>query len=192
MTKMNLPAYDLVSDAVQHLNQDFDASELHGQLCGLLCTVSEVDMTTWLSPCFPEAGEMERWPVNTVDLLHDVLSVTENQIKSPDFEFILLLPDDEASIDSKVESLGLWCQGFLLGISHGGVTDIKTLPGDVPELVEDMVNIGRIGSYELTSENEDEASYEELMEYVRVGVQLFREEMVSLAEEAQANEETLH
>ena len=125
-------------------------------------------------------------------MFQDVLSITENQIKSPDFEFSLLLPDDAASIDSRVESLGLWCQGFLLGISHGGVTDIKALPGDLPELVEDMVNIGRVGTYELESENEDEASYQELMEFVRVGVQLFREEMASLAEDAQVHEENLH
>lgn len=192
MTIMNLPDFDLVSDAVRSLNQDFSAAELHGQLCGLLCTVSGVDLTTWLHPCFPEAGEMERWPVNTLELLNDILKTTENQIKSADFEFNLLLPDDSASIDSRIETLGQWCQGFLLGISQGGVTDIKTLPGDLPELIEDMINIGRVNSYDQGNENEDEASYLELVEYVRVGVQLFREELVSLAEDAHADEEHLH
>lgn len=192
MTQMNLPDFDLVSDAVHHLSHELEAAELHGQLCGLLCTVSDVDMTTWLSPCFPETGEMERWPVNILDLLQDVLTITKNQIKSPDFEFALLLPDDNASIDSRIESLGLWCQGFLLGISLGGVTDIKTLPGDLSELVKDMINIGRVGTYELEDENEDEASFQELVEYVRVGVQLFREEIAGQAQDVKAHEQTLH
>jgi uncharacterized protein YgfB (UPF0149 family) len=192
MTMMNLPDFDLVSDAVRSLNQDLAAAELHGQLCGLLCTVSGVDLTTWLHPCFPQAGEMDRWPVNTLELLQDILNITENQIKSADFEFSLLLPDDSASIDSRIEILGEWCQGFLLGISQGGVTDIKALPGDLPEFIDDMVNLGRVNSYDQENENEDETSYFELMEYVRVGVQLFWEELASLAEDAHADDEHLH
>jgi len=192
MSNMNLPDFDLVSDAVRSLNQDLAAAELHGQLCGLLCTVSGVDLTTWLQPYFPQAGELDRWPVNILELLQDIINISENQIKSPDFDFSLLLPDDSASIDSRIETLGEWCQGFLLGISQGGVVDIKALPGELPEMVEDMVNIGRVNTYEQENENEDEASYFELMEYVRVGVQLFWEELASLAEDSHKDGESLH
>jgi uncharacterized protein YgfB (UPF0149 family) len=96
---------------------------------------------------------------------------------SEDFGFQLLLPDDTAGLGARIEALASWCQGFLLGISHGGVSDIQALPGELPEIVEDFLNIARAENFELENEEEDEAAYMELLEYVRVGVQLFWEEL---------------
>jgi uncharacterized protein YgfB (UPF0149 family) len=87
------------------------------------------------------------------------------------------LPEDDAAVEERVEALGQWCQGFLLGISAGGLKDLDKLPGDSGEILRDMVEIARVGSYELEGGDEDEESFQQLLEYVRTGVLLLNEEV---------------
>ncbi len=173
-----LPEFDLVNDALQRISPDFDPAELHGQLCGMLCTVSDVDLDTWLQPNLEESNDPSLWSRDSIELLQSLIRVTASQFSEGEMGLELLLPSDEAGVAARLEALGRWCQGFLLGISFGGVDDIESLPGELSELVGDLVNISQIDKYDLDDEEEeDEASYMELMEFVRLGVQLFYEEM---------------
>ena len=59
---------------------------------------------------------------------------------------------------------------------HPGLI-LAVLPGDLPEILDDFLGISQAESYELADEEEDEAAYTELMEYVRISAQLFCEEL---------------
>jgi uncharacterized protein YgfB (UPF0149 family) len=171
-----LPDYDHINDALQGLSSQFDAAEFHGQLCGLLCTHDRLQLPDWLALSLPEHDTAALSAVNH-ELFQALLGYSQAGLTSEDFGFQLLLPDDTVGLGARVDALGNWCQGFLLGISHAGVSDIQTLPGELPEIVKDFLNISQAESFELADEEEDEAAYTELVEYVRVGVQLFHEEM---------------
>ncbi len=171
-----LPDYDQINDALQGLSSQFDAAEFHGQLCGLLCTFESMQLPDWLALSLPEQDAAKLSAVSH-ELFQALLVYSQTGLSSEDFGFQLLLPDDTAGLGARVEALGNWCQGFLLGISHAGVSDIQALPGELPEIVKDFLNISQAESFELADEEEDEAAYTELVEYVRVGVQLFHEEM---------------
>jgi len=164
---------------LRRLNQDLDAAEVHGQLCGLLCTLSELDLETWLQPSLIDVGDRVDWPADSVALFQDVLDSTQAQVSGARFDFELLLPGDDCGILTRLEALASWCQGCLLGISHGGVDDVAALPGELPEFVNDLVNLSHAENYDLSDEEEDESAYMELVEYLRVGVQLFYEELRS-------------
>ena len=172
----SLPDYDQVNDALQALSPDFDAAEFHGQLCGLLCAQDKLQLEDWLRLSLPDydatvlSGERQ-------ELFQAVLVNSQAGLSGQDFGFQLLLPDDTAGLTARVEALGNWCHGFLLGISHAGVSNIQSLPAELPEIVKDFLNISQAESFELADEEEDEAAYMELVEYVRVGVQLFHDEM---------------
>ena len=172
----SLPDYDEINDALQGQSAQFDAAEFHGQLCGLLCTHDRLQMDDWLRLSLPEHDAMTLSAV-THELFQELLEYSQVSLSGEEFGFQLLLPDDTAGLGARVEALGSWCQGFLLGISHAGVSDIQSLPGELPEIVKDFLNISQAESFELDDEEEDEAAYMELVEYVRIGVQLFYEEL---------------
>ncbi len=167
-----LPDYDAVNDAVRALAPDLDAAELHGQWCGMLCAqplLPESDALTRTLPQVPEGRARER--------LHELWATTRAMFESGQFDFQPLLPDDEARLESRVEALGHWAQGFLLGLDRMGLTDHKSLPGELPGIAEDMGKLAAAESYALDDEEQDENAYMELVEYLRVAVQLFREEL---------------
>lgn len=171
-----LPDYDQVNDALQGLPAELNAAEFHGQLCGLLCTFDRLELHDWLQVSLPEC-DPARLSALSYELFQALLDTSLLTLSSEDFGFQLLLPDDSAGLAARLEALANWCQGFLFAISHAGVSEIQALPGELPEIVEDFLNIARAENYELVNEEEDEAAYMELVEYVRVGVQLFREEL---------------
>ncbi len=184
-----LPDYDQVNDALQGVPSEFNAAEFHGQLCGLLCTFDRLELHDWLMVSMPECDPLNLPPA-THELFQVLLDDSQAALSSEDFGFQLLLPDDTASLAARLEALANWCQGFLFGISHAGVQDIQALPGELPEIVEDFLNIARAENLELENEEEDEAAYMELVEYVRVGVQLFREELRVQPDDNTASPET--
>jgi uncharacterized protein YgfB (UPF0149 family) len=101
---------------------------------------------------------------------------SKNQLNDPNCDFHLLLPEDEDSVEDLVFSLGEWCEGFLLGLSLGGIKDLDKLPEEGAEIANDFLEIARAGSvYDIEDSEEDEQSFEELMEYVRVGALLINE-----------------
>ena len=172
----SLPDYDQINDALQGAPCELDAAEFHGQLCGLLCTCDRLELADWLMVSLPESDPVNLSPA-TRELFQVLLDYSQAAVGSEAFEFQPLLPDDTAGLAARLEALANWCQGFLFGISHAGVSDIQALPGELPEVVEDFINISRAEDFELENEEEDEAAYMELVEYVRVGVQLFHEEL---------------
>ena len=96
-------------------------------------------------------------------------------------EFELLLPEDEQPIDARTAALAQWCQGFLYGLGAGAVPDASELPGEVGEIVRDLIEISRAGVDAAQDEESNEAAYAELVEFVRVGVQLLFEELAVAA-----------
>lgn len=171
-----LPDYDQINDALHGVPGELNAAEFHGQLVGLLCTCDRLELSDWLMVSLPEA-EAANLSATAHELFQLLLNHSQQAMRSEAFEFQPLLPDDTAGLPARLEALANWCQGFLFGISHAGVSDIQGLPGELPEIVEDFVNISRAEDFELENETEDEAAYMELVEYVRVGVQLFHEEL---------------
>src|SRR5271170_819112 len=84
-----------------------------------------------------------------------------------------ILPEGRATA-----ALAQWCQGFLYGLGAGRITDASELPGEVGEIVRDFIAITRADADAAEEADEaDENAYAELVEFVRVGVQLLFEEL---------------
>ena len=174
--------YDEINDALKRMSVEQDAAEVHGALCGLFCTVNGLDAPFWLNNTLTNTPEEDAYTVDALasesrTLLTLLFNGTEQQLSGEGFDFQLFLPDDNSGLYSRVEALSNWCQGFLFGLSQGGLTDPDGLPGELPEIVKDLVEISRAESYELDDEAQDEKDFMELVEFVRVAVQLFVGEM---------------
>jgi uncharacterized protein YgfB (UPF0149 family) len=169
-----LPDFDLIADALNAQGADTEAAESHGLLCAMLCTIQNMDAESWLAHALngPSRDALAPVPEPLTSLFEETLK----QFDSSEFDFHLLLPHDDAALAVRVEALGHWCQGFLTGLAAGGIQQPENLPGELPEIINDMLEIARAERYELDDEAEDEAAYAELVEYIRMGVLLFREE----------------
>lgn len=98
-------------------------------------------------------------------------------------DFNPLLPEDEASLDTRAVALAQWCQGFLYGLGGSAIQDTNGLPGDVGEIVRDLSEITHVGVDNRQSVESNENAYAELVEFVRVGVQLVFEELSPLRDQ---------
>jgi yecA family protein len=168
------------------LGLNLDPAECHGNLCGLLCATDTVEGTAWvnqvlagqldfagtnMSPVQAALEEEDRTPLLTL------YKGTVEQLDDPEYGFSLLLPDDDIPLARRVEALSAWCQGFLLGLSLGGVQEQSGLTGDSHEVLRDFVEISRLGTGEGDDSNEDETAFAEIAEYVRMAVLLIYEEL---------------
>ena len=168
---------------LEGLGSSVPAAEAHGCLVGALCTSPHYPMERWLEEIIPD--EDRRNDDDSQQALRLLYADTLNALRGEDMEFEALLPDDDVSLESRAGGLSQWCQGFLYGFGTGqsnGAVKQDELPGNVNEILNDLTHIGR-ASVELDgdgNESEEEA-YAEVVEYVRVGVQLIHDELIPAA-----------
>ncbi|MDZ7661981.1 UPF0149 family protein [Thiohalophilus sp.] len=184
-----LPDFDQITDTLRALGAESEAAENHGLLCAMLCTMEGVTADAWLDIALSGTGRDALAP-EPPEALVTLFDETRRQFDSDEFDFHLLLPHDEAILAVRIEALGHWCQGFLAGLAVGGIQQPESLPGELPEIIQDMLEIARAEGYELEDDGEDEAAYAELVEYLRMGVLLFREEF--RRQYAKAGEGSIH
>ena len=167
-----------IADGFIRANMMGSPAELHGVLCGRISGgehLSEEELLSIVAQFF----EVERERIEDFgDLIPELYQFSLGQICSSGFEFVPLLPDDDFSLNERLASLGEWCQGFLFGLGHSGLSMETELTGDISDALRDLASISHVAALEDDhSEEEDEVSYAELVEYVRVAVLLIHAEL---------------
>jgi uncharacterized protein len=153
-----------------------DAAEAHGTLVGALCAMTAYRFEDWLQEILPEGGIQAL----SSGALRALYFLTSETLAGQDLEFQPLLPEDAQPLNERTAALAQWCVGFLYGLGSGSIQDLKTLPGEVGEVVRDFDEITRVGIDGGESDEQNESAYAELVEFVRVGVQLVFEELEAL------------
>jgi|TARA_B110000503_G_scaffold15996_1_gene22666 uncharacterized protein len=165
--------YDEIADAFIRANLIGSPAELHGFLCG------EISGREFFSEDFlatTVAGFLDIQPERVEDLgdtLIDLYRFSVDQINSTDFQFSPLLPDDDFSLNERLVSLSEWCQGFLYGLGNVRSSLKKESLGNTAEALNDLVSISNVQLLDERDGGDDddnEASYIELVEYIRVAV----------------------
>jgi uncharacterized protein len=190
-----LPDHLILASALHKLDTEVGPSEVHGTLCGLLCANTSAEMGIWKQALWPNQASGDLLAAEADEIFQQTHDVTRQQLNDPACEFEMLLPDDDDSLIQRVNALGDWSQGYLIGLSLGGITDFAPLPEDAREIAKDLLEIARAGtSYDLEGSEEDESAYAELVEYLRVGVLLINEELqpTQAAPVNIEHDETLH
>ena len=180
--------YQQIQDLLVQERSLADAAEAHGMLAGCLCGASGYGFEDWLREILPEG----RAGAAATAMLQELYTATAAALLQPDMEFELLLPEDEQPIAARTTALAQWCQGFLYGLGTGAIPDATKLPGEVGEIVRDFLEITRA---DVDGEQDDEANesaYAELVEFVRVGVQLLFEELAGARHAATSTPTPLH
>jgi len=153
-----------------------EPAEAHGTLAGALCATGAYRLEDWLAEILPEGALAG----NAAPLLRGIYEQTRAALGGTQMEFELLLPEDDEPIEQRTEALTLWCNGFVYGLGTSGAPDPERLPGDAGEIVRDLAHIMRAGVDEREGLEANEAALAELVEFVRVGVQVVFEELGAL------------
>lgn len=162
---------------LEGLHSTVTAAESHGCLCGALCTTAHYSIERWLEEIVPEEdGGVDEESRQALRLL---FADTLNALRGDEMDFELLLPDDDVALELRATALSQWCQGFLYGFGTGRPVQLEELEGSVDEVLRDLTHIGR-ATVELGGDEDEEGAYAEVLEYVRVGVQLIHDELIDL------------
>lgn len=165
-----------------------DAAEAHGTLVGSLCA-SPCSLADWLAEILPDG----RAETDAADSLRAVFESTSDALLDGSLGFQPLLPTDDEPIGERTLALGEWCQGFLYGLGTGvAVTDASQLPGDAAEVLRDMTEITHVDVDPEDDLESNEEAYAELVEFVRVGVQLLYDQLQAARTPPASSPETLH
>lgn len=158
--------YAALNAALRGAGFDQDAAEYHGALCGALCTraPADVDPMTVLDGADHD--------IAGASLLKTVRDETARSLADTDGDIRLVLPDDEVPLQQRAAALGEWCEGFLFGLASNGKLDLKNVAPEVREVIEDLAQFTRASFDEGSDEEIEEEAYAQLVEYVRVGLQL--------------------
>ena len=165
-----------------------DAAEAHGTLAGCLCAAVGYRFEDWLLEILPE-GEAQPFSRET---LRELYVDTAGRLEGSEMEFELLLPEDEQPIDARTAALAQWCQGFLYGLGTSVIQDESGLPGDIGEIVRDLTEITHVAVDDGQTVESNESAYAELVEFVRVGVQLVFDELGPLRDQPAPPDAPLH
>jgi yecA family protein len=172
-------AFDAVERALAAGGSAVHAAEAHGCLCGALCARRVYLPAEWLEEILADAEEAGA-PIQVAGALADLYERSGEDLASGDLEFSPLLPQDDAPIEERVAALSEWCHGFLYGFGSAGTLQQATLSEEVQEFLTDVAEMTRVdASGDGVGEAEEEA-YAELIEYVRMGVQLTYDELAAV------------
>lgn len=175
-TRMHTASYTEIQRVLADERSMTDAAEAHGTLAGALCTAPVYRFEDWLHEILPDG---QAHPL-AAGALRSLYFVTSETLAGTDMEFHPLLPEDAASLDERTAALAQWCVGFLYGLGSSSIQDLRQLPGEVGEVVRDFDEITRVDVDGGEDDEQNEGAYAELVEFVRVGVQLVFEELQSL------------
>ncbi len=162
--------YQVINEIVVQSDAELSAAQAHGMATGMLCANEQAQSAEWLTELFLHAT-----PVTEEDkaVLVHLFEETRSLLASDDFEFDLLLPDDDVLLSEQVEALTEWCRGFLLGV--GFTHAASDLSREATEILKDIAEFTKLDT-EAEGE-EDEGDFMEITEYMRSAVLLLKSEL---------------
>ena len=156
-------------------------AEYHGNICSYLCC--SIDSFDDLLPS-EKSDDQSSVSIQVLEFrnaLLDLIEETSNALNSSDLPFLLLLPNDNESLEKRTTTLSMWCQGFIDGLGlivSENSSDIgESSMSLLTEIIEDFSQISTLHIQSKENDEEEELAFIELLEYVRVSTELIFEEI---------------
>ena len=179
--KPTQPSFYDVHDELLEYDLAVHPSESHGAMCGYLCAQHEANFVAWCHTILfemdlgstavsPEGQEAQRDP-GRYHMLRMLHSAAAEQLADSHYGFQLFLPQEDEDVADRSDALAAWCRGFLFGLTASGASQSSLFSTDTNELIHDFSEIAKLDFEGVDERDEgDAAAFEEVMEYVRIGV----------------------
>lgn len=182
--------HDTLNDALRRCGATWDASQAHGLLSSRLALAGADAGVDWLQQVLEGTEESNALRTECASLLNTLYRDTHRQLSERLSEFAPLLPDDSDSASLRAGALAHWCEGFLHGlvsVDHGEALKQRLASDPLADIIRDMLQLTRAAVDEDGDDETTEAAYAEIVEYVRVAVQLTYEELAEFRDPAAAS-----
>ena len=162
---------------------DMSLPETHGGICSQICFQSD-SFEEFIPLDKSDDGATVSVQIATYrKALQRIIETDSNRLHAGDLSFELFIPGESSSIQERAEALSIWCQGFMDGVSfllteHDLKID-QVENNESFEIIEDFTQISKLDSHSTSEEVDDELALMELIEFVRLSVQMIYDEFRS-------------
>ncbi|MFC2993859.1 UPF0149 family protein [Acinetobacter sichuanensis] len=137
-------------------------SELHGLLTGIICVTEVPSRDEWLQ--ILSTIDVPKVNEDALAMLAEEAEDIAHALSEDELDYLPLLPDDEHSLAERVLALSDWCAGVVLGFGLAS----GHIRADEQELIESLQDVASVEFDESDDDEEGDASYQELYEFVRL------------------------
>lgn len=174
--------HDALDGALRRCGATWCAAQCHGLLSGRLAIAGADAGFEWLDQVLDGTDTANALRDECQAMLSGLFGATMRQLSERLSEFTPLLPDDTDSAAKRASGLAHWCEGFLHGLvsaEHGEALKTRLAQEPLADIIKDMLQITRAAAEPDSDDEDTDEAYTELVEYVRVAVQLAFEELAS-------------
>ena len=173
--------FDYIDKIRQKSGISIDVSECHGKISACLCSENMTAEALLPEEINTDESSLSAETMKLKTVLLSLIAETLEQLNDAEMSFYPLLSPDAESLTDRTLSLSRWCQGFIDGfglvIAQKNISIAQIEQDIIGEIIEDFSQISKLSSASVMNEDGEELAYMEVVEYVRVGVQLIFEEM---------------
>lgn len=170
--------YERTERQLASADVESSAAEVHGVLCGLLCSGSKDALSVWYKELLPEESERDLLAQECQASLRQLYNETKEAIDGPGLGFTPFLPDDDRPLKERARAVSEWCQGFLYGVGLAGISPEQQLSAETQEALRDFTEITRMDVDALSDNENDEDALIEVSEFLWVAAMLVHSELV--------------
>lgn len=137
-------------------------SELHGLLMGIVTVAQAPTSDEW--QYLLQQLDFAPLEAQALQLLVDEAEDAAAALADDSLDYMPMLPDDQHSLEQRVQCLADWCNGVVLGfgLASGQLRDNES------ELLQDLQDVAAVEFEDGDDDEEGEASYADLVEFVRL------------------------
>jgi uncharacterized protein YgfB (UPF0149 family) len=177
--QIEFPTFDKVSTFLSTIGANLDAAKTHGILCAFICCGNIMDGKCWLAPILEAQALEVGQEGDHRSILMELYEASWQKLQSMEFDFKLLLPDEESPLSMRAHALSQWCLGFILGLEMAGLNREEGVSEDVDEFFQHLEEIAELDHQHLSADASDEPAYTEVIEYVRIGILMVYNDMAN-------------
>lgn len=171
-----IPVFDDFFCILAENDSPTDPAEIHGILCGLICTGRRANGQFWLDSILKLLNSKASVIARYQDMLINLYDISCRQLLGEEDEFQLLLPSDSSSLLGQAEALSRWCRGFLSGLYMADGFMEQTMSRESKDGLQTIDEIANLDFEKIEINEHDKFAYAHVMDFVRAAVvRLYRE-----------------
>lgn len=154
-------------------------SEVHGILCGLICIGHKLDGKFWFDAVLNALGAKSL--LCNRELVIRLYDATCRQLSGLEYDFQLLLPEEEQSFAERAMALSYWCRGFSYALSMADAHLTANASEEMLDAIHCISDVGNIDFDEIDVSENDKLAYESVVDFVRTSVIMLYAEFMERA-----------
>ena len=147
---------------IDEIEEISSQSELNGLLTGIVCVTEAPTRDEWLQ--ILSTLDVPKLDDSAIAVLSEEAEDIFHALSEDELDYLPMLPDDEHSLSERVRALADWCEGVVLGFGLAS----GQIRAEEKELIESLQDVASVEFDESDNDEEGEASYQELYEFVRL------------------------